>query len=232
MKRPFKEEYCIKTCGNPEAEIFSVDARSSTRLLKRHYFQVKKIKLIFLILLIQQSVFAQNPAPGYSGVYLTKADFIANHLSYQVNTHAPGCKLEFPPIADWALTIRIVTPESVNKFKAGSVYGYYDNGKVYRFAASGDIYVPEDFYRIEEDKGLVIYSPEFNGGNEYYYSRTLTSPIHRLNMKNLKRDFKSQPEFINAAKSLNKKEVPGDVAKRDNEGHFIVNNIYRQTTKK
>ncbi len=190
---------------------------------------MKKITLFLFLILIRQIVFAQKNEPGYAGVYLTKENFINNRISYKINTGNKGYKLEFPPIADWALEIRSVTPDSVHKFKPGTVYGYYDNGKIYRYAPDDDQYVPEDYYKIVDDKGLIIYTSEFNGGSEHYYSVDLGSPIRRLNYKNLKEDFKTRPEFVSSIKRLNDREVPGDMAKLDDQGNFIVNKIYRET---
>ncbi len=193
---------------------------------------MRKITLAFLLMSLSLVAFAQKSDQGYAGVYMTKENFINNRLSYKINTADKGDKLKFIPIADWTLTIRIVTPDSVQTFKRGTIYGYYENGKVYRYAPPGNLYAAEDYYRVEDDRGLVIYTSEFNGGSEYYYSTDLTAPIQLLNLKNIKRDFKSQPQFVSAVKRLNKKEVHGELAKRDSQGNFIINKIYTQSVRK
>ena len=54
----------------------------------------------------------------------------------------------------------------------------------------------EDFYKIEEAGGLVIYSSVFVSGDEIFYSTNLTSSIRRLTLRNLKDDFWNYPDFI------------------------------------
>jgi len=192
---------------------------------------MKKTIFIALLIFFVQVVAAQNKDACHAGVYLTKEDFISNKLSHEINKDIKGNKIEFPIPADWILTIKIITPDSVFKFKQGTIYGFYDCGKKFRYSPGGRLYAPEDFYRIEEDHHLVIYTSVFVGGNEYYYSVTPTAPIQRLNIRNLKQDFVKYPEFVSNAKKLDKEEIHGNLAKRDKDGYFILNNIYEQTVK-
>jgi len=195
---------------------------------------VKKIILSFFsILFLTQLISAQKKDSCYAGVYLTKEDFLNNIISYKINTGAKGYKFGFAVPADWTFEIKIITPDTSMKFKAGSVYGYYECGQVFRYSPERhELYAPEDFYKIEEAGNLIIYTSEFVGGNEYFYSLDLTSPIHRLKMKNLEEDFKNDPEFLRAVKCLNRQEEPGDIVERDAEGHFIINKIYQKIVKK
>jgi hypothetical protein len=193
---------------------------------------MKRILFIVFLMLPKQLVFAQHKDTCHAGVYITKDDFINNRLSYKIDLGIKGNKFEFPAPADWIFTIKIIEAGSIHILKAGGVFGYNECGRVFRYSPGGELYAPEDFYRIEDDKHLVIYTSVFVGRDEFYYSVSLISPIHRLNMSNLEADFKGQPEFISAVRNMKKKEIEGDLAKRDAEGHFLINKIYDETLAK
>jgi hypothetical protein len=188
-------------------------------------------KITQLILMLPFCAMSQQMDSCWAGVYNTKEDFVAGYLSHRVNTDRKGYKLGFAVPADLKLTIKLSTPDSVFKFKAGSVYGYNECGKIYRYYGGGELNAPEDFYKIEEAAGLVIYSSRFVGGTESFYSLDLNAPIHRLNMKNLERDFKQYPGFTDAVKKLEKQgglgEI-GNIAKRDEIGRFIINKLHKE----
>jgi len=191
---------------------------------------MKKIFFILVFVLVEYPVFAQIDS-CYAGVYLTKDDLINDHLSYKVNLSENGNKLKFPPIADWKLEVKIVTPSQTHKFPAGSIYGYYQCGRIYRYSRGGSLYSIEDFYRIEEVGSLVIYTSVFNSGSEYFYSKDLNSPIRRLNLWNLKEDFPNQHNFIHKAEKLKRNGVHGGLAMQNSQGKFIINDIYIATIK-
>src|SRR5262249_39894722 len=130
------------------------------------------------------------------------------------------------------LAVKVITADTTLKFDAGSIYGFNDCGKVFRYFQGGkELNAQEDYYKVEEINGLVIYSSAFVSDAEIFYSLDLTSPIHRLTMENLKDDFKNYPEFLEAAKKLNSQ--PGDgLGTRDEKGNFKINSLYHETVKK
>lgn len=77
----------------------------------------------------------------------------------------------------------------------------------------------------------MIYTSSFNGGDEFFYSRSLTSRIHRLRLKNIEIDFKDQPQFVKAVKCLNEEGEHGNIEKQDKAGNFIINKIYAEKIK-
>jgi hypothetical protein len=162
-----------------------------------------------------------------AGVFVTQQEFIKGHLSHKIDPTQKGSKLEFNFPADITLTLKIITPDSAFIFPAGSIYGYRDCEKIFRFFRGGkELNVQEDFYQIEEaEQGFVVYSSEFVSGNEIFYSMGLTSPIHRLTLRNLKRDFGKYPEFISRARKL-KRGAEG-IPVRDPDGFRIMKN-YRE----
>jgi hypothetical protein len=188
---------------------------------------------LFLLGFIGYKTSAQKTDSCYAGVYITKNDFLKNRLSHKINESAKGEKLVYVPIADLSLTIKIVDKDSTFTFKPGSIFGYYECGDVFRYSPGTEINAEEDYYKIEEAKELIIYTSALIGigGLEIFYSIDLTSPIHRLTIRNLEVDFKNYPEFVKAAKKANRK-IRGDIAARDKHGAFLVNKIYRETSVK
>src|ERR1043166_1775454 len=176
---------------------------------------IKKMRFFWtLISIIFLSCFsAQENKPCIAGVYQTAEDLLANKLSHKINTAEKGDKFGFLFPADLKLTIRIVKPDTTLEFKPGSVFGYSECGKKYRYYPGGDLLAQEDFYGIEEKGGLIIYSSKFVSGDEMFYSRSISSPIHRLSLGNIEKDFADQPAFVKAVRSLNKEGLRGDIAK-------------------
>lgn len=164
---------------------------------------------------------AQSRPSCYSGVYKTSDDFMHDRLSYKVSTAETGYKLDFTFPADLTLTLKIEDEDTTMKFPPGSIYGFRDCHKVYRFFPGGkELNVQEDYYKIEEAGSLIIYSSAFVSGEEIFYSIDLTAPIHRLTLRNLKEDFKDDPAFISEAKKLKKR--PDGLTTRNANGFEIL----------
>ncbi len=167
----------------------------------------------------------KDPAPADScnaGVFLTEEDFIHGVLSYKVNLNEKGNKINIAFPADLSFKVEITTPDTTFKFTPGSIYGYADCGKVYRYFRGGkELNAQRDFYKVEEiGIGLILYSSELVSGNETFYSTILTAPIHRLTLQNLEKDFGDRPGFIAAAKELKKK--PDGLSTRDKAGFAVM----------
>jgi len=150
-------------------------------------------------------------------------DFINNRLSYKINTVDKDYKLSFTFPADFTLALMIMTPDTTFKFAPGTIYGFSECGSVYRFYTGGkELNAQEDFYKIEEAGGLIIYSSVFISGDEIFYGTSLTSSIRRLILRNLKEDFSNYPDFIAKAEKMKRR-----LADRDENG-FIINDLYEE----
>lgn len=192
---------------------------------------MKHFLFALLLLLECRILYSQQKDSCEAGVYVAQDDFVNNRLSYKINTGVKGNKLEFTFPSDMTLAVKIITPDTTFKFAPGSIYGYNDCGKIFRYFEGGkELNAQEDYYQVEEAGGLILYSSAFVSDNETFYSKTLTSPIHRLVMENLKKDFKNHPQFIEAAKELNKKVGDG-LATRDENGKYLINKIYQENIK-
>ncbi len=192
------------------------------RSLARFFRQVGSgLVAFFLVVLPAHS---QKTDSCFAGVFITQDDFINNRLSYKINTADKDHKLSFTFPADFTLTLKITTPDTTFKFVPGSIYGYSECGNAYRFYPGGkELNAQEDFYKIEEAGGLILYSSVFVSGDEIFYSASPTSPIRRLILRNLKEDFRNYPDFI--AKVEKMKRRLGD---RDENG-FLIMDLYEES---
>jgi hypothetical protein len=191
--------------------------------MKTHaQWKIHFVKLIILVVLyFNQAVIAQERKPCFSGVYKTSDDFVHDRLSYKINTADKGYKLDFTFPADLTLTLKIKDADTTMKFRPGSIYGFRECDQIYRFFPGGkELNAQEDYYKIEEAGSLILYSSVFISGEEIFYSRDLTAPIHRLTWRNLKNDFKDDPAFIAAAQKL--KRHPDGLATRSSNGFEIL----------
>src|SRR5258705_5038624 len=100
-------------------------------------------------LLITHMTYSQQPDSCYAGLYVTQDDFIHNRLSYKINTGLKGNKLDFTIPADLSLTLKLITPDTTYKFTPGTIYGYNDCGKIFRYyPEGGELNAQEDFYKV------------------------------------------------------------------------------------
>jgi hypothetical protein len=192
---------------------------------------MKPLFLLLAGLILSLSLHSQNKDNCISGVYVTQDDFAHNRLSHQINTGEKGNKLEFAIPADMTLAVKLITPDTTLKFDPGTIYGYNECGKVFRYFKGGkELDAQEDYYEVKEVKPLIIYTSAFVSGNETFYSRSISDPIHRLTMDNLQSDFKNDAAFLEAAKKLNRE--PGDgLATKDKSGSYRINQVYGETVK-
>ena len=176
------------------------------------------------VLLFTLPAHSQKTDSCFAGVFITQDDFINNHLSYKINTDVKDHKLSFTFPADLTLTLKIMTPDSTFKFAPGTIYGFSECGSVYRYYPGGkELNAQEDFYKIEEAGGLIIYSSVFVSGDEIFYSTSLTSSIRRLTLRNLKEDFRNYPDFIAKVEKMKQR-----IADRDDDG-FLIMHIYKES---
>lgn len=178
------------------------------------------------VLLCTLPAHSQKTDSCFAGVFVTQDDFINNHLSYRINTDVKDHKLSFTFPADFTLTLKIMTPDTTFKFVPGTIYGFYECGSVYRYyPGEMELNAQEDFYKIEEAGGLIIYSSVFVSGDEIFYSKSLTSSIRRLTLRNLKEDFRNYPDFIEKVEKMRQR-----LADRDEHG-FLIMDLYEESVK-
>jgi hypothetical protein len=191
-----------------------------------HYFVRQLGSALVAVLLFILPAHSQKPDSCFAGVFITQDDFINNHLSYKINTAKKDYKLSFSFPADFTLTLKIITPDTIFKFAPGSIYGFSECGSTYRFFPGGkELNAQEDFYKIEEAGGFIIYSSVFISGDEIFYSTSRTSSIRRLTLRNLKEDFWNYHDFIAKAEKMKQR-----LADRDENG-FRIMDLYEESVR-
>ena len=198
---------------------------SGVNLVKTLYHFLRQVgNCVVAVLLFILPAYSQKTDSCFAGVFITQDDFVNNHLSYKINTAAKDYKLSFTFPADFTLTLKIVTPDTIFKFAPGTIYGFSECGRVYRYYPGGkELNAQEDFYKIEEAGGLIIYSSAFVSGDEIFYSMSLTSYIRRLTLRNLKEDFRNYPDFIEKVEKMKLR-----LADRDDNG-FLIMDLYEES---
>jgi hypothetical protein len=196
-------------------DIFS--AKSSYSFIRQVAYGLVPVFLLIL------PVHSQQTDSCLAGVFINQSDFVNYDLSYKINTAAKDYKLSFTFPADFTLTLKIVTPDTTFKFPPGTIYGFSECGSIYRYFHGGkELNAQEDFYKIEEAGGLIIYSSVFISGDEIFYSTSLTSSIRRLTLRNLKEDFKNYPGFIAELEKMKRQ-----LAARSESGFRIID-LYKE----
>ena len=197
---------------------------SGNPLVKTFYHFLRQVaNCLMAVLLLILPAHSQKTDSCFAGVFITQDDFINNHLSYKINTAVKDYKLTFSFPADFTLTLKIITPDTAFKFVPGTIYGFSECGSVYRYYPGGKEWnAQEDYYKIEEAGGLIIYSSVFVSGDEIFYSTSLTSSIRRLTFRNLKEDFWNYPDFIAKVEKMKLR-----IADRDDDG-FIIMDLYEE----
>ena len=180
----------------------------------------RNLGLRILFLFAPASSFAQEmSSANFSGIYLTRKDFISSSISL---AH------EIDPInylqIDLNGNIILIRNGRATKFRYGECFGYHYKGSKYRAYGVRWTWLTDiGYYRIEDEGTLIIYSKRGHHKSPsaifYCYSRSADSPIFRLSIKNLKREYPDNPELV-----LRLKKHRSSLTKRKGS-HLVINNI-------
>lgn len=154
------------------------------------------MKLVFRIfvfipfLIVPHYCFAQSP-----GIYQTPNDFIEKKVKFK-KENGKKFKIHFyEGQPEHALTVQI--GDSSFHFSKDSVYGYIDKQQ-----DSYRIYNRVNFKILNPTQTLLIYAREHLGGykntqliTDYFFSKTPSSPIHVLDLHQLKLAFAESARF-------------------------------------
>jgi hypothetical protein len=193
---------------------------------------MKKIVFLYMVLMFNSwGVFAQQQkAVSCSGIYKTARDLKDEKLSYIVNCDSSSGKIRLNHFFSGK---RVDVKQNGKEYSLSkdSVFGYRDcKGKDFRFHGGNS----RD-YKVEEIKGLIIYSALVNDPNytgkgiklvtAYFFSKDLNSDILPLTAKYLKQVFQNDTRFCNMISSL------GDITSYD-ETHkmYTINYLLTQST--
>lgn len=113
-------------------------------------------------------------------------------------------------------------------YPKNTIWGYKERGHLYRYYPSLITYL-----QISSSENIIIYYQHDSKSSQYFFSKTLSSAIYRLNGWNLQKVYKDNPEFLSAL-SHEFEWWQTDFYKRDakNTGEYRIVEIYRETMKK
>jgi hypothetical protein len=122
--------------------------------------------------------------------------------------------------AFWSDSIMVRQVDGAKRYYAqNEVWGYEDK----------DCYVYRNFdhrfFKVEEDSGLILYSTKDYGYKiyftHYYFSKAPEAPIYTLNWKNIKKQFKDNPCFLEKLEGLKWYEDYADWDKNNAAYKFV-----------
>ena len=179
----------------------------------------RNLGLWTLFLLAPTSLAQEIPSANLSGIYLSKEDFASNSISF---AHEIDSKHYLQ--IDLNRNIILVRNDITTKFGPGECFGYHyrsDKYRAYSERWSWRTYI--GYYKIEDEGTLIVYSKRGHHKSLnaifYYYSQSADSPILRLNIKNLKKEFPDNPELVGQLKKHRSS------LKKRRGNHLVVNNI-------
>lgn len=187
-----------------------------------------KTYLILCCILFGSSAIIKGQAieSNISGVYLTQQDFISNNIYHLAKN-------------DDKNFVRVGSNESLvvyresekAKFKFREVFGYVDNGEQYRKFGEIKLFTKYGYAKILDARGFVLYSATYAshkvGRIHYFYSLSKDSPIKYFSKRNLKEDFASNTEFLQAIEKLRFRDYS-----MQTDGKYLINNLYLKTIDK
>ncbi len=171
---------------------------------------MKPTTLLLFFITISIYTNAQNATPcaHKAGVFFSLEAFLSNTYSDSICLDNNNSKIK----QGNNQLIILTSPAGKKTYKLAELIGYFDGKNKFKYfydEKSEDAYF--GYFKIEETKGLIIYSQWYiHGGPIFFYSKDFESPIKLLNKRNLEKDF-TKEEFVKELNPLadmqNKKKV-------------------------
>jgi len=138
-----------------------------------------------------------------AGIFESSGSFVKNDVKHAV------CLDEKKNSAKVNLSYNVIIRDKDSKFAYNrkGIYGYFNGEVAFRYFETKGIFDPYGYFQFQDTAGIIIYSQRnwagFFGQTQtyYFYSLSLNSPIKRLIISNLKRDFPNDG-FIEEVKQL------------------------------
>lgn len=193
---------------------------------KQFSLWIKSLSVIILILLL---TVAAKGAIDTSGLYLSKDDFINNHLRYETAYRLTIKGRPLFPIfrsfflnADGAPIKVDITKNESKSFQPGSVFGFNYNGIKYIYSKNDNLYLAliwdkSPMYLAIKEKvhfsGATAFADDI-----FLYSKDLVGPMKEFNEKNITTDFADDKNTMNTLLKLmgeiNKKQYNIEMHKK------------------
>ena len=170
---------------------------------------------VLIIRLMPECAQAQG---AENGIYVTREDLIGRKilpLAEQARIHQ---QLQH---------VLVIGPDhSTRRYKYGTLAGYRQDGTDYRAYRKRLFFHRAGYYKILHQDGLIFYSRKTTSYKTtytwFYYSTSLESPVHPLNIRNLKRDF-TNPKFLASIDTLTNEAL----RKQCDEKTYTIAELYR-----
>jgi len=174
---------------------------------------MKSILIITLVLICSAS-YAQDNTPAFpdNGVYLKDSDYVLHKITSGFNREK---RYKLNDNKRDYLIVKRDTMEQ--KFFLDDIWGYRKNGIDWR-VCNGEC------YQVDYTGKVCIYEIPGNGVGEgtrtfYYFSSTLSSPVHDVTKKNLINAFHDNISFVNRIRQM---PLTRSIFKRNKRtGHFV-----------
>lgn len=138
-----------------------------------------------------------------AGIFESSDSYVKHDITHTV------CLSENQNSVKVNLSYNVIIRDKEAKFTYNrkSIYGYSNGEAAFRYFETKGIFDPYGYFQFQDTSGIIIYSQRNWAGffgqarTFYFYSLSLNSPIKRLIISNLKRDFPNDG-FIEAVKQL------------------------------
>lgn len=181
---------------------------------------------MFLILLIPIFTFSQvkDVVKCNEGIKLYKS-FIDYSNNISIDSICVSDKRQKFSIFYNKLTLK--EGQQKRKYANGSLWGYKRGNVTFRYFDKGTTFGTYGYHKVIDHQGLIIYSKYERGGYKvpshtyYFYSKDLNTPLERLTLKNIERDFPDSLFTIEVKKLVSLIEL-------DSIGGLRINRIYNK----
>ena len=184
--------------------------------------------IVLLTITLSTQVHAQDQRMN---VYETENQFLNNvpAHSFKLNDDPNAIALAHNKL------LIIKESDQRHEFSFGELYGYSHDNNRYRAFGKKNAFQFYGYYKILDDKDMVIYSRKIHhrkGGPSinYFFSTSITAPVRWLTLHELKKAYPDNPTFLEKVKPIYKANFHS-LLEKDCNGEMLLNNLLRTSPK-
>jgi cobalt-zinc-cadmium resistance protein CzcA len=194
--------------------------------------RINKYFSIGFILFTISSVPVFSQVKKQVNIYTTESQFIQGHPDRQITLIQDEEAIQYKSKE----TLVLKSENGAEVIPFGSMYGYSLNEKLYRAYGTKGVFNWYGYYEVLDNKELVLYARRIHhrkGGPavNYFFSKGINGPVKPLTLHEIKNNFKENPSFVTAVKSVFKKDYAA-LARKDSIGNTLFNQLYQQSKNK
>jgi len=178
--------------------------------------------IILFLLMVGFSGQAQHATVN---VYRTANEFQNNipSQSFEVHTYPDAVTV------DNNSTLIIKASDRQYRFEFGELFGYSLDSNRYRLYGNKSPLEFYGYYKIIDESGLLVYVRKiqrYKGGPglTYFFSKDLQAPVRMLTLRELKKEFPDQPDFIEKVKPVYQANY-SMLVEPDHDGKTLLNKL-------